>query len=482
MVNCKVKYNKNSVGRISRRERLGQRNYLTKMDMKSKNQYLIRLIRKHGGYHLKSKKEKGKLLKEYCRVSGENRKSVIRKIRTGSHIKKLSSNQGAKQRRASYYDSYTVVALIKCWEIFDYASGQRLAPLVQDEIDKLRKLGEVSCSAEAAGKLKKISPATIDRKLKREKAIQHLNQKYKKKNNPLLYQKIPVKMSWEQNRNRLGYLQIDLVEHCGQSAKGEYINTVSSTELATSWWDGRAVMGKGRKAVAEAIKRQKKESVFEWQGLHTDNGSEFINGHLYQISNQEKLEFTRSRPLKKNDNCYVEQKNWTHVKKFVGYQRYDTKAELEMLNQLYKDLRIYKNFYQTAMHLKEKVRIRGKITRRYGPAKTPYKRIMEAKGVSDKRKQALKRIYNQTNPAELKRNIEQKIRNLHKLYQGKQTRSRTVKQVWSKEKTLDLEPEQTRKWNCGFREWPIKGRLRLEGLQLPQELSENHLTRIKEFA
>lgn len=461
-----------------------QLNYLTRMNMASKNQYLTTLIKKYGGYHLKSKKEKGKLLNEYCRVTGENRKSVVRKIRAGTYIKNSTRGKKAKKKRKSNYDSYTVAALIKCWKIFDYASGQRLAPLLEDEVDRLRDLSELKCSEEVAKKLKKISPATIDRKLKREKKIRHLNRKYKRKNNPLLYQKIPVKMSWEQDRSKLGYMQIDLVEHCGYATRGEYINTVSSTDIATSWWDGRAAMGKGRIAVSKAITRQKKESPFKWKGMHTDNGSEFINSHLYAISVKEKLDFSRSRPIKKNDNCYVEQKNWTHVKKYVGYQRYDTEAELKMLNQLYKYLRLYKNFFQTTMHLKEKIRDGGKIKRRYEKAKTPYKRLMESKEVPAKTKQELTMIYEQSNPAELKRRIDQKIRELHKIYQSKQIKSKQINQNHQEVKKLPKAKKQIRKWKYGLREWPVKGELRLEGMQVHEELllqCENRIAGVVEI-
>jgi len=394
------------------------------MDMCSKNQYLQRLLLQAGGYHLKSKKEKGMILDEYCRVTGQNRKYVIRKIRTGSYIPDKTIGRKTKRKRGKYYNSYVVAALIKCWKIFDYPCGQRLSPLLKTEVDRLRRLKELHCSDKVAGKLKEISSSTIDKKLSREKEVLHLRRRYSKKNNPLLYQQIPVNPSWQQSRKVLGNLQIDLVEHCGNSVRGEYICTLSNTDISTGWWEGEAVMGKSQKAVFKGLEAQRKRFPFPWNSIHSDSGTEFINHHMLEYTQRERLGFSRSRPYRKNDNCFVEQKNWTHVKKFVGYRRYDTKEELNLLNQLYqKELRLYKNFFQPVMKLKRKVRIGGKIIRKYEEPKTPYHRLMESKAVSPKTKRRLQKIYNSLNPAELKRAIDKKRWQLYKIYQNKKNKS-----------------------------------------------------------
>jgi len=219
----------------------------------------------------------------------------------------------------------------------------------------------------------------------------------------------------------LGNIQTDLIEHCGQSARGEYINTVSNTDIATGWWEGEAIMGRGQIPTQEGLDRARKRFPFDWREIHSDNGTEYINAHLFKYTEKENLRFSRSRPNKKNDNCFVEQKNWTHVKKFVGYLRYDTQEEQEILNGLYRnELRLYKNFFQPVIKLKEKVRIGGKIHRKYETAKTPYQRVMESKEVSKEKKQELKKIYETLNPAELKRAIDRKLDLLYKAYQKKQ--------------------------------------------------------------
>jgi hypothetical protein len=286
--------------------------------------------------------------------------------------------------------------------------------------ERLKELGEMNCSKEVLDKLRKISAKTIDRKLKHQKEIERIRKKYQKKVHPLLYQKIPVKLSDEWDRSQLGNIQTDLIEHCGQSARGEYINTISNTDIATGWWEGEAIMGRGQIPTQEGLDKARKRFPFEWKEIHSDNGTEYINAHLFRYTQQEGLGFSRSRPNKKNDNCFVEQKNWTHVKKYVGYLRYDTKEELEIINDLYQnELRLYKNFFQPVIKLISKERVGGKIHRKYDIPKTPYQRVMKSKEVSEEKKQGLKKIYESLNPAELKRIIDRKLNLLYKAYQKK---------------------------------------------------------------
>lgn len=386
------------------------------MDMYSRNQYLRELRIEY--HQTKSKKGKGKLLDEAEKRTGLKRKYIIRKLKPLSNLNK--SKQDRKRRKA-IYDSYVEIGLIKCWEIFDYPCGQRLKPLLENEVNRLRKLKELKCSDIAAEKLKIMSSCTIDRKLKHQKELERVRRKYSKKRNPLLYQKIPVKLSDEWDRNKLGNIQIDLVEHCGQSTRGEYICTLSNIDIATQWWEGEAIMGRGQIPTQQGLDRARKRFPFSWKEIHSDNGTEFINAHLFKYTETEKLEFSRSRPYKKNDNCFVEQKNWTHIKKYVGYERYDTIEELRILDDLYRnEMHIYKNFFQTTIKLSSKERIKGRIKKVYEKVpKTPYQRVMESNEVSQKRKQELKEIYNSLNPAELKRTIDVKLTNLYKAYQSK---------------------------------------------------------------
>lgn len=379
--------------------------------MYSRNQYLKKV---QEDYLKASKIGKSNLLNEVEKRTGLCRKHLIVKLSAKSSFRKKE-----RKKRDKYYDSEFISALVRMWEIFDYPCGQRLKTSLEDETERLRSLGELICSDEVARKLEQVSSATIDRGLVNEKEYLLLRKKQKKKN-PLLYQKIPVKLSDEQDRSITGNIQLDLVEHCGQSAAGEYAYTLSNTDISSGWWEGEAQLGKGQRRTEGGIKEARIRFPFPWKEIHSDNDTSFINWHLYHYTQKETLGFSRSRPNKKNDNCLVEQKNWTHVRKFVGYQRYDIQEEVDILNDLYRDeLRFYKNFFQPVIKLISKERVGGKIKRKYDKAKTPYQRIMESREAPIKIKLELKQIYEQLNPAELKRVIDTKTNLLYKTYKTK---------------------------------------------------------------
>src|SRR3989344_5445314 len=385
------------------------------MNMPSRNQYLLELRTEY--LKVRSKKIRGELLNEAEKRTKLARKHLIVKLRPKSNLDK---DESQRKKRKQHYDNSIKPALVRMWQIFDHPCGQRLETSLRDETDRLRLQNELICSDAVASKLKQMSSATIDRKLKHQKEIERTRKKYQRKIHPLLYQKIPVKVFGEQDRRESGNIQIDLVEHCGASAAGEFVNTLSSTDIDTGWWEGEAVMGRGQERTFQAIREARSRYPLSWQEIHSDNGAEFINAHLFGYTEKEGLDFSRSRPYKKNDNCLVEQKNWTHVKKFVGYLRYDTPEELKILNDLYRnELRLYKNFFQPVMKLASKERIAGKIHRRYDRAKTPYLRVMESPEVSRTQKQKLKRIYESLNPAELQRIIDRKLDLFYSTYQQK---------------------------------------------------------------
>ena len=385
------------------------------MNMQSRNQYLLELRAEY--LKTKSKNGRGRLLDEAAKRTKLNRKYLMEKLKPKSNMDK--DNVQRKKRKQSYGNSLKP-ALVQMWRIFDYPCGQRLEPMLKEEAVRLRDLGEITCSEEVIAKLRKISSATIDRKLAHQRKVESLKRKYQRKIHPLLYQKIPVKVFEDQDREKLGNIQLDLVERCGGSAAGEFINTLSTTDIDSGWWEGEVVMGKAQERTFQGIQAARGRYPFPWKEIHSDNGSEFINAHLLNYTSKEGLGFSRSRPYKKNDNCLVEQKNWTHVKKFVGYLRYDTEKEWEILNDLYRNkIRLYKNFFQPVIKLVSKERIGGRIHRRYDQAKTPYQRVMKSKEVSENKKQELKETYLSLNPAQLKRDIDVKLDALYGAYQEK---------------------------------------------------------------
>lgn len=398
------------------------------LSMKSRNQLLEELIRKNGGYHLKSKKQKSVLLDQYCKITDQNRKYVIRKLRFGSWVFQERRKKEKRQRkRKSFYNNIIKSALIKCWDIFDKPCGQRLQPLLKTEIDRLIKFNSINCSSETASKLKKISARSIDTLLKSHKEKENFKRKYDYKNNPLLYQKIPTKLSSDWNRFETGNIQIDLVEHCGNSNYGPFIRTLSTTDITTGWWEGMAQLNKGMAITVENLKKIREQYPFDWKEIHSDNGSEFINAHLFKFAKQENISFSRSRPYHKNDNCFVEQKNSTHVRRCVGHLRYDTNQELKLLNNLYgTKLRLFKNFFQPIIKLISKERLGGHIKRKYDKPKTPYQRVLENRKVSKFRKLELQKIYSSLNPAQLKNDIDNILKLLKQLYDKKHSTSKVV--------------------------------------------------------
>lgn len=393
------------------------------MDMQSRNQYLLELRTEY--LKMKSKKKRGDLLNEAEKRTKLNRKYLMEKLKPKSNLDKLKTERRKKEQ---HYDNSIKPALARMWRIFDNPCGQRLEPLLKTETDKLRKLGELLCSDATAEKLKTISSATIDRKLKHTKEVELAKKKYKKKTHPLLYQSIPVKVFEEQDRNVQGNIQIDLVEHCGASASGEYVNTLDATDICSGWTEQIAVMGKSQENTRNGLDKERFDCPFSWKEIHSDGGTNFINNHLFRYSQNSGLDFSRSRAYKKNDNCLVEQKNNTHVRRFVGYLRYDTVEEMNALNDLYRnELRLFKNFFQPVIKLVLKERVEGKIHRVYDRPRTPYHRLLLSKELSEEKKEGLKMIYKSLNPAELKRKIDEKLDMLYKVYQTKNNKNNLQK-------------------------------------------------------
>ena len=382
------------------------------MNMDARRQYLKVLQKRY--FMAKSRKDKSSILDEYSRNTHQNRKYAIRRIRS------FSSAPKERRKRKQTYDNYVKAALAKLWEIFDYPCGQRLAPLLKTEVNRLRQLEEIFISNEVAQKLTKIAPATIDRKLKHQREVLHLERcRARPKPSSLLYKRIPIRLT-EWDTSKVGFLEIDLVNHCGSSTLDLYICSLNTVEISSGWWEAQAIMGKGQDPTFKALKKIRKRTPFEWKGIDSDNGPEFINYHLINYCEKEDLEFTRSRPNKKNDNAYIEQKNWTHVRKTVGYLRYDTDKELALVNSLYEnELRLYKNFFSPVMKLIRKERIAGKLKRKYDTPETPYQRLLGSGQISNEKKKELQTIYRSLNPAELKRKIEEKTHRLYQLYEQK---------------------------------------------------------------
>lgn len=367
-----------------------------------------------------SKKEKGAILDEYCKNTGQDRKYAIKKFRYRTPAPVADGTRRKRKPRKEHYDGPVRTALALMWKIFDYPCGQRLASILRRETERMREFGELVCSDETAEKLKRIVPSTIDVKLAHTKEVERMRRKYRKTHTSLLCAMVPTKTAADLDRSAPGVVEIDFVEHCGMSAAGEYVNSLSVTDIFSGWWEGEAVMGKGQERALAAIEETRRRSPFRWRELHPDNGGNIMNYHVYAYTQKHSIVYSRSRPYKKNDNCFVEQKNSTHVRQVVGYLRYDTENEQAIIGGLYRsELRLYKNFFQPVMKLVAKTRVGGKIKKKYDTPKTPYERLVASKGISPAQKKELRRQYERLNPAELKRTIDAKLRTLQRAHERK---------------------------------------------------------------
>lgn len=383
------------------------------MSLHARQEYLQKVKNR---YLKASDAKKGAMLDEYCANTKLNRKYVIRCLSPRMSLQRKITK--ARKARSCTYTNRETYYVKKIWEILDYPCGQRMQPLLEEMMDVLQRAKELTVPDDVKKKLQKMSASTIDVKLKPYKASIRRRFNGTTKPGSLLKKQIPIRTSsWEETR--AGYGELDTVAHCGDSAKGEFVNSLNLTDLFTGWTEGVAVMGKAEKRIREGLDEIKHRLPFPLRGIDPDNGSEFINWQLFHYCEYESIAFTRGRPYHKNDNAHIEQKNWTHVRKVFGYERYETNAELAVMNVLYRnELRWYKNFFQPTMKLIEKRRIgkhHEKIKRIYDTPKTPYQRVLDCPDIVPKNKEALKQIYATLNPAELRRTIMKKLTDLHRM-------------------------------------------------------------------
>jgi hypothetical protein len=367
-----------------------------------------------GQYRGATKKEKSKILDQLVSTTGYSRwyaRLVLRhegrRLQLDKHSIVLAVRKFDKtaRKRTRHYDEKVQTALIKLWRLMDYICGKRLQPLLPELITVLERHNEFSCERDTRAKLLQISAASIDRLLKPERRKHELRGRSGTKPGSLLKKQIPIRTFAEWDEQRPGFVEIDLVGHDGGVAAGDYCQTLDLTDIATTWTETMAVRNKAQAWVFAALKKLRKNLPFSLLGIDSDNGSEFINQYLADYCKEQKLSFTRSRPYRKNDNCFVEQKNYSIVRRAVGYQRYDTEAQLSLLNELYATLRLYSNFFQPTMKLRSKERVGSKVIKRYDRAQTPYQRVLAAAQVSEAEKLRLRANYQTLNPAALKRKL-----------------------------------------------------------------------------
>jgi len=285
-------------------------------------------------------------------------------------------------------------------------TGKRLAPVLPDLVERLRRFEELQVSEVTAELLVAMSPATIDRRLASARAVMTLRGRSHTKPGSLLKDAIPIR-TWAQWDDAVpGFVEIDLVGHEGGNAMGEHAYTLTVTDIATGWTENRSVPNKARKWVIAALEEISLIMPFPLLGIDSDNGSEFINHHLLAWCEQRTITFTRSRPGNSNDGAHVEQKNWAVVRTVVGYHRYDTAAELLLLNKIWLLQSKITNFFLPQQKLLSKVRDGAKVTKKYDMPTTPHRRAERHAAVSTEDKTIMNDVLVELNPAAIQRQIQ----------------------------------------------------------------------------
>jgi len=353
--------------------------------------------------------ERGKLLTEMEEVTGLHRKSLIRLLRQGGLERKARQKQRGRSYRPEVEDVIRVV-----WESEDYLCAERLTPSLLAMAQHLAGFGEVRLTAEIERQLREISESTVCRLLGRlRQATPKLPRRGPEQANRLAREIPMLRIPWQTMEP--GHFEVDLVHHSGPVTSGEYLHTLQMVDVATGWSERVGVFGRTQRAMERGFRRILDRLPFPIAQLHPDNGPEFLNGHLLRFFGKEivGLKLSRSRPYHKNDNRNVEQKNYTLVRSYLGYDRIDSPAQCVAVNALYDRMWVYYNLFQPVMHLVSKEMMgKGRVNRKWDQAKTPYERLLATGVLSEESEAKLTAIYAQTNPRRLRREIYQIIESL----------------------------------------------------------------------
>lgn len=400
-----------------------QEDILNKELMRSERIKLVKIMSKN--YMNANKKDKGFILDSLIRITGYSRKYasalLIKSTQTvkltgSGFLLKADPGKRSSRKRAKIYGEEVQRILLFLWRTFDYPCSQRLQAMLPYQLPKMEQFWTLHASdwkdrainlnGDIKALLLNMSRSTIERILGVERRKYQLKGISHTKPGSLLKHQIPIRTFAEWNEHQPGFTEIDLVGHEGGFSCGEFCLSLNMTDIHTGWTETQGVRNKAQVHVFKAFQELRARLPFPLKGIDSDNGSEFINNHMLRYCEQEQLSFTRGRKNYKNDQCYIEQKNWSIVRKYAGYARYDSEEELLILNELYQQLRLFTNYFLPGMQLQEKLRIGAQVKKRYDTPRTPFQRVLESPIVSIQDKEALMKTYEYLNPFELKRKIK----------------------------------------------------------------------------
>lgn len=352
--------------------------------------------------------EKGRILDEFVAATGYHRKAAVRLLRHG-----VPRDTGGQRKRHGgrprEYSAVVIGALRVAAEASGWICGKRLAPFLGELVPALEAEGVLRLEPADREHLLQLSAATIDRRLRLFRLQRRPQGLGTTKPGTLLKQQVPVQTYTPWEEQRPGFVEIDLVAHCGMSTAGHYLTTLTVTDVATGWTECQGVWGKGQAAVFGALTDIRWRLPFPLLGIDSDNGSEFLNAHLVRYCQTEQITFTRSRPYWKNDQAHVEQKNWSVVRKLIGYDRYESRAALDALKAVYAVLRLWTNHWQPVLKLVSKERSGARVTKRYDTAQTPYRRVLAAGLLPAEAEQALRDAHAARGPVAVRAALDQAV-------------------------------------------------------------------------
>jgi len=360
-------------------------------------------------YQQAPRAEKQRILDEFCRVTGYHRKSALRLLNGPVPAR----HPPPRRRRTPTYGIRVIQLLVAIWRAAGYPWSLRLKALLPLWLPWARPRFRVPPALEA--QLLRLSPRQMDRRLAPYRRPGRTGRYGGTKPGTLLKHHIPLRTDrWDVTVP--GFTEIDLVAHGGDSGDGEFAHSLNLTDIHTTWVETRAVLGRGQYAVQQALEELRQVLPFRLQGIDSDNGSEFINAHLVRYCQRHGIQFTRGRPYKKNDNAHIEQKNWTHVRKLVGYVRYDAPAAVAALNALYRqELRLFQNLFLPSVKLLRKVRVGARIRRVYDRPQTPFERVQACPAADPAKVAQLAALRAQRDPFALAEAIDQQLSRLSAL-------------------------------------------------------------------
>lgn len=378
------------------------------MRLELRMKYLERIW---GDYQKAGKKEKGQMLDEFCRVCGYNRKYAIRLL-----SQPLEDRTRKSRGEGRYVYSPKAISLLEdLWEVAGYPWSERFKAIIPLWMPWICKQYDIDRKIQK--QLVTISARQMDRRLSRKRSQIRKRRYGTTRPGSLLKHQIPIRTkNWD--ITQAGYVEIDTVAHCGNSAAGEFMYTLDCVDIQTTWVERRAVMGKGEIHVLKAFQELQDSFPFRIRGIDSDNGGEFINYHLFRYCRRSrpKITFTRGRPYEPKDSAHIEQKNWTHVRKIFGWDRYASPEALDAFNDLYRnELRWWHNFFQPSVKQLAKLQQGSRWIRRYETPKTPFQRVLESPEADSRKIAQLKKQFAALNPFELSKQIDRKLEHLFAL-------------------------------------------------------------------